>query len=81
MPCTSCAESNRPLTRSLSLFDQGDQLEIDVSKLASDLLVKNLIRGTPTPAKQDLSERRNADAEDRRTADGAGPLVRSQSAV
>jgi hypothetical protein len=40
-----------------ALIDQGGQLEIDVSKLTPDLVVKNLTKGTTIPAKQDLSER------------------------
>jgi hypothetical protein len=32
-------------------------LEIDVSKLTPDLVVKNLTKKTTIPAKQDLSER------------------------
>jgi hypothetical protein len=38
----------------------GDQLEIAVSKLTHDLVVKNLTNGTTIPAKQDLSEREKA---------------------
>ena len=43
-----------------ALIDQGDQLEIDVSKLTPDLVVKNLTKDTTIPAKQDLSEREKA---------------------
>ena len=37
-----------------------DQLEINASKLAPDLVVKNLTKKTTIPAKQDLSEREKA---------------------
>jgi len=37
-----------------------DQLEINASKLAPDLVVKNLTKKTTIPAKQDLSERERA---------------------
>ncbi len=49
-----------PITCNTDLIDQGDQLEIDVSKLAPDLVVKNLTKKTTIPAKQDLSEREKA---------------------
>ena len=38
-------------------LDQGDQLEIDVSDLTSDLVVENKTKGTRFPVKHDLSER------------------------
>jgi hypothetical protein len=49
-----------PMTCNTDLIDQGDQLEIDVSKLTPDLVVKNLTKGATIPAKQDLSEREMA---------------------
>jgi hypothetical protein len=49
-----------PMTCNTDLIDQGDVLEIDVSKLAPDLVVKNVTKGTTIPAKQDLSEREKA---------------------
>jgi hypothetical protein len=49
-----------PMTCNTDLIAQGDQLEIDVSKLTPDLVVKNLTKGTTIPAKQDLSEREMA---------------------
>jgi len=49
-----------PMTCNTDLIDQGDQLEIDVSKLTPDLVVKNLTKKTTIPAKQDLSEREKA---------------------
>jgi aconitate hydratase len=49
-----------PMTCNTDLIDQGDVLEIDVSKLTPDLVVKNLTKKTTIPAKQDLSEREKA---------------------
>ncbi len=58
--CTSCTKSNHSTICDSELIGQCDQLEIDVSKVAPDLVVKNLTKKTTIPAKQDLSEREKA---------------------
>jgi len=46
-----------PLTCDTDQIDQGDQLEIDVSDLDSQMVLKNLTKGTEMPVQNTLSER------------------------
>lgn len=46
-----------PLTCDTDQIDQGDQLEIDVSNLDSQMVLKNLTKGTELPVTHSLSER------------------------
>lgn len=49
-----------PFTCDTDAIDQGDRLEIDVSNLDSDLVLKNITKGTTLPVDHDLSEREKA---------------------
>jgi len=57
MTCTSRGGLNRQPACTPRSSTRADQLEIVVSKLTPDLVVKNLTKKTTIPAKQDLSER------------------------
>jgi len=46
-----------PLIADTDRIDQGDALEIDVSDLGGDLILKNKTKGTEIPARHDLSDR------------------------
>ncbi|MGC9529033.1 MAG: aconitate hydratase [Candidatus Bipolaricaulaceae bacterium] len=46
-----------PLVGDTSGFEQGDELEIDISDLSRPLVVRNVTRGTTIPVKAELSER------------------------
>jgi len=46
-----------PLIADTDPIDQGDALEIDVSDLGGDLILKNKTKGTEIPARHDLSDR------------------------
>ena len=46
-----------PLTCDTDAIDQGDQLEIDVSNLDAQLILKNLTKGTELPISHSLSAR------------------------
>jgi len=46
-----------PLTCDTNLIDQGDQLEIDVSDLDAQMVLKNLTKGTEMEVQHTLSER------------------------
>ncbi len=46
-----------PLTCDTDQIDQGDQLEIDVSNLDSQMVLKNLTKGTEIPVQHTLSDR------------------------
>ena len=46
-----------PLTCDTDQIDQGDQLEIDVSNLDSQMVLKDLTKGTETPVQHTLSDR------------------------
>jgi aconitate hydratase len=49
-----------PLTCDTDQIDQGDRLEIDVSDLDGQLVVKNLTKGTELPVQHSLSDREKA---------------------
>jgi aconitate hydratase len=49
-----------PLTCDTDRIDQGDRLEIDVSNLDGQLVVKNLTKGTELPVQHSLSDREKA---------------------
>jgi len=46
-----------PLTCDTDAIDQGDQLEIDVSNLDTQMVLKNLTKGTEIPVQNTLSDR------------------------
>jgi aconitate hydratase len=46
-----------PLIANTDIIEQGDRLEIDVSKLDGELMARNVTQGTELPVKHDLSER------------------------